>query len=100
MENLTYMLQAYFHQDWNNLHATWQEVIDDFVQDDPETVSRVPGEIFKLLGSTPDDSDLRQRLLDMGMDYYPEEGYRPWLASVGERIADRSPAHKDSPRHS
>lgn len=85
MDSLTYLLRAYFHQDWDHTHRTWQGVIDDFLQDAPATVAKVPGEIDDMLGSIPDDAELQRVLLE-SMDYYPEEGYRVWLTAVRDRI--------------
>ena len=88
MDNLKYMLSAYFHQDWNHTHDSWQAVIDEFVTDDRTTVAEVPGEIEKVLAEVTDDGQLGQLILSLGCDYSPDEGDRAWLTAVRDRIAE------------
>lgn len=86
MENLQYLLSAYFHQDWNHTHDSWQRVIDEFLTDDSATVVRVPEEIDRLVEQTPDDGDLQEKLIELGCAYDPPEGDRTWLLEVRDRI--------------
>lgn len=87
MDNLRYLLSAYFHQDWNHTHGSWQEVIAEFVTDDGPTVEAVPGEIDRLLSRTPDDEALERAVRSLGCDYDPAEGDRAWLQAVRAHIA-------------
>lgn len=86
MKDLTYLLSAYFHEDWNAGHSSWQAVIDDFATDDPSTVAAVPDEIDVLLSSEPSDQGLGAALLEMGCAYAPPEGDRAWLRAVRDRL--------------
>jgi CdiI immunity protein len=88
LENLTYLMAAYFHEDWNHTYTTWQAVVDDFLTDNPARVKRVPGEIDEFLSSTLDDRALEGRLIAMGCAYDPPEGDRAWLEAVRDRIRD------------
>lgn len=86
MENLTYLLGCYFHQDWQHYGPTWQHALEAFLQDDPSTVAAVPGEIDDMLAAIDDDTQLERRLIDMGMAYDPPEGDRAWLNAVRDSI--------------
>jgi hypothetical protein len=86
MENLTYLMAAYFHEDWNHTHSSWEAVVDDFMTDNPARVEAVPGEIDELLAAEPDDAELTRDLIAMGCAYDPPDNDRAWLAAVGERI--------------
>jgi hypothetical protein len=89
MDNLRYMLSAYFHQDWNHTHDSWQAVVDEFVTDDRTTVVEVPREIEKILAEVTDDLELGQLILSLGCDYSPIEGDRAWLTAVRDRITSQ-----------
>ena len=94
MDNLTYLVRAYFHEDWP-LHAgSWEEVVDAFLTDDPATVRAVPDEIDALLSSTSDD--LGDDMAAMGCSYDPAEGYRLWLQAVRDRIVKAGQATPSS----
>lgn len=86
MDNLTYLMAAYFHEDWHHLQKSWQEVVDVFLTDAPATVRAVPDEIDALLASTLTSADLSARMAAMGCSYDPAEGYRNWLQSVRDHI--------------
>lgn len=86
MEHLTYLMAAYFHEDWNHTHSAWEAVVDDFMTDNPARVEAVPREIDELLSAHPDDEDLERELIAMGCAYNAPEGDRAWLSAVGERI--------------
>jgi CdiI immunity protein len=86
MDNLKYLLSAYFHQDWNHAHDSWQAVVDEFVTDDLSTVKAVPDEIDRALTETVDDAELELLLRSLGCDYDPDEGDRAWLEAVADRI--------------
>lgn len=88
MDNLEYLLSAYFHQDWNHTYDSWQAVVDDYVAVGRDATRAVPTEIDRLLLQTPDDSELANVLTSLGCAYDPPEGDRQWLAAVGERIRD------------
>ena len=87
INNLSYMLSAYFHQDWNHTHDSWQAVVDEFLSDDGTTVAAVPDEIDQVLASVTDDEELGQLIVDLGCAYSPDEGDRAWLGAVRDRIA-------------
>jgi hypothetical protein len=87
MDNVKYLLSAYFHQDWNHAHGSWQAVVDEFVSDDRTTVAAVPGEVDQLLAHVMDDVELGQLIMSLGCDYSPDEGDRVWLGAVRDRIA-------------
>lgn len=89
MDNLSYFLAAYFHEDWDHYGPTWQSVVDAFIEDDAETVAAVPSEIDALLKCSPDDKQLGQTLLELGCVYDPPEGDRTWLVAVRDRIRSR-----------
>jgi hypothetical protein len=86
MDNLKYLFSAYFHQDWHQARATWEEVVDEFLQDDATTVAAAPAELDALLSATDDDAELSQLVLELGCDYHPDLGERGWLTAVRDRI--------------
>ena len=88
MDNLSYLLSSYFHQDWDHYGPTWQHAVDAFLEDDPTTVAAVPDEIDDLLASS--NEDLEQSLERLGNYYYPPEGDRAWLEAVRDRIKERA----------
>ena len=85
-ENLKYLLAAYFHQDWNHTHSTWEEVVDEYVNLDPSSVQGVTSEIDVLLSSPLDDTELDQELMRMGCAFDPPGGDRAWLRALRDRI--------------
>lgn len=87
MENLKYLIGAYFHEDWYHQHESWQDVVDDFLGDNPNRVRAVPDEIDALLISTSTTEELDRQLASLGCAYDPAEGYRAWLEAVRDRIA-------------
>lgn len=89
MDNLKYMLSAYFHQDWNHTHDSWQAVVDEFVTDDLPTVAAVPDEIDQVLTEAVGDAEMELLLKSFGCVYDPAEGDRAWLAAVRDRIRQR-----------
>ena len=86
MNALKYLLSAYFHQDWDHTHQTWEAVIDDFLGDDPKIVVRVPDEINRLLAEISGPAELEAALINLGLAYDPSEGDRVWLLAVRDRI--------------
>ena len=86
MDSLTYLMGAYFHEDWHHLQNSWQGVVDAFLTDDPNTVRTVPDEIDALLAGEQTAAELEDRLAAMGCSYDPAEGYRDWLEAVRDRI--------------
>lgn len=86
MDDLNYVLSAYFHQDWNHTYDSWEAVVDDYVSASGDSAGAVPVEIDRLLRETPDDKELATTLIAMGCAYDPPEGDRAWLAAVGQRI--------------
>ena len=86
MENLEHLIGAYFHQDWNHVHATREEAVADFVRRSPERAAAVPGEIDDLLASSSDE-ELVTRLHEMGFDDAPPDGDRAFLSDVRAHLA-------------
>lgn len=86
MDNLTYLMGAYFHEDWHRLQDSWQGVVDAFLTDDPLTVRAVPDEIDALLSDPRTSESLVDEMAAMGCSYDPAEGYRVWLHAVRDRI--------------
>ena len=86
MQNLTYLMAAYFHEDWNHTHTNWEAVVDDFLTDNPARVKAAPHEIDELLSRPLDDAALERELIAMGCAFDPAAGDRAWLAAVAERI--------------
>lgn len=89
MDDLRFVLSAYFHQDWNHTYDSWQAVVDDYLAVSGESAQEIPSEIDRLL-ETPDDAELGDILLSLGCAYDPPEGDRAWLTAVAERIRARS----------
>lgn len=92
MDDLRFVLSAYFHQDWNHTYDSWQAVVDDYLAVSGESARGIPSEIDRLL-ETPDDAALGNILLSFGCAYDPPEGDRAWLAAVAERIRAGSTQH-------
>lgn len=86
MNSLTYLMAAYFHEDWNHTHTTWQAVIDEFLKDNPVRVAAAPREIDEVLSRSVDDEALAGELIEMGCAFNPPGGPRAWLDAVAERI--------------
>ncbi|WP_114422407.1 contact-dependent growth inhibition system immunity protein [Nocardioides houyundeii] len=86
MDPLTYLLQAYFHEDWSHTFQTWEEILDEFLKEDSTLIARVPEEIDTLLARIGDDAELERTLMSMGLAYDPDEGDRAWLEAVRDRI--------------
>lgn len=86
MDDLRYVLSAYFHQDWNHTYDSWQAVVDDYVAVSGDAVIGIPGEIDRLLLQISDDSELAKVLMSLGCAYDPPEGDREWLAAMRDRI--------------
>lgn len=91
MENLRYLMGAYFHEDWHCFQDSWQEVVDAFLTDDTNTVRSVPHEIDTLLAGSRTLAELEDEMDAMGCSYLPAEGYREWLGAVRDRILNVTP---------
>ena len=86
MENLNYLMSAYFHEDWDHTHETWEAVVDAFMSDNPSIVEAVPDEIDELLSATLDDAALERQLVALGCAYDSPLGDRAWLAQVARTV--------------
>jgi len=80
---LDHLLGAYFHEDWN-VDGTEEQVVSNFVQDEPDLGAALPLEIDQLLAATADESDVEQILERKGCYYWPDpaRGDRGWLTEV------------------
>ena len=94
MDNLTYLMKAYFHEDWPLHQSSWQDVVDAFLTDDPVTVRAVPDEIDALLSDPRTSNDLADEMAALGCSYDPADGYRAWLQSVRDRIRNADQPRK------
>lgn len=92
---LSQLFGGYFHQDWQQDHASRDAALQAFVRDaSPDTAGEAAGEIDRLLGTGFDDNALARMLTD-GFDcnYMPEsDGISPaaWLGQVRDTL--RAPA--------
>lgn len=84
---LNHLLGVYFHEDWD-LEGTEEQVLDEFVHDEPDLGAALPDEIERLLIAFPRDTDLAQHLEAKGCYYAPDGGggYRAWLADVAAHV--------------
>jgi CdiI immunity protein len=87
---LRQFLGGYFHQDWVVEHATWEEVVDDFIADSPRhAVLECASELRDLLAAEFSDGELAIVLERLGcsvdasaLDLRTGE----WLRLVLERL--------------
>jgi CdiI immunity protein len=92
---LSQLFGGYFHQDWQQDHASPHAALQAFVRDaSPDSASAAAGEIDRLLDAGFDDDALARMLTD-GFDcnYMPEsDGTSPaaWLRQVRDTL--RAPA--------
>ena len=67
-------LAAYFHQDWQDEHATPEEVVRYFVENESaDEVSAVRGDLARLAALNLDDAALGAKFAELGCEYYPND---------------------------
>lgn len=88
---LEQLMGAYFHQDWELFGSTHMEVVDYFVEDDPDLAATLPAEIALVLERLPSDTAVHQYLDSLGCQILirSEDGYREWLADIAARVQER-----------
>lgn len=88
---LEQLMGAYFHQDWELFGSTHMEVVDHFVEDDPDFAATLPTEIAVVLERLPSDAAVGQYLDSLGCQILirSEGGYRQWLADIAARVQER-----------
>jgi len=88
---LSQLFGGYYHQDWQQDHASRDAALEAFVRDaSPDTAAAAAGDIDRLLDAGFDDATLTRMLAD-GFDcnYMPEsDGIGPaaWLRQVRETL--------------
>jgi hypothetical protein len=84
------LLGGYFHQDWAEYGPTYDDVLNQYFDDEWEIESMSNSlEELRLLLHLPDE-ELTKRVISMGCDFYPiGQGlsYRNWLQHVEERLS-------------
>ncbi len=87
---LRQFLGGYFHQDWVVEHATWEEVVDDFIAESPRhAVLESAAELRDLLAAELSDDDLATVLERLGCSVDPlalHLSTGEWLRHVLERL--------------
>jgi CdiI immunity protein len=87
---LRQFLGGYFHQDWVVEHATWEEVVDDFVAESPRhAVLECASELRDLLAPEFGDAELATVLERLGCSVDPSAvrlRTGEWLRLVLERL--------------
>ena len=96
-ENLLYQFfSGYFHQDWRISGSTWQQVVDTFVNENPQhNIKAVHDELRRWLGAVADDRELAWKLTSVfACDYDPVPGgqsVREWLKELLRRLEAQGP---------
>jgi hypothetical protein len=87
---LRQFLGGYFHQDWVVEHATWEEVVDDFISESPRhAVLESASELRDLLVCEFADAELDTVLERLGCSVDPAAlglDTGEWLRLVLERL--------------
>ena len=87
---LRQFLGGYFHQDWVVEHATWEEVVDDFIAESPRhAVLECTSELRDLLAAELPDAELDTVLERLGCSVDPVAlglSSAEWLRLVLERL--------------
>lgn len=82
-------LFGYFHEDWVDDYPGPWDVVDDFVEDQPELAAELPKEVDRLLAENPSEAQLKQLFWELRCCYYIEADgwtYRGWLIAVADRV--------------
>ncbi len=101
-EDLHQFFGAYFHEDAVFDAENWQEIVDEYVDDDPtaEPLQALAREI-EALRETLSESDLERLLRKIHLNYIPQhQTYTEWLGQVAERLrlhADGIAANRSTP---
>jgi hypothetical protein len=87
--DLEQLFGAYFHQDWELDHASWQAVAEQFVEDSgAHLTEHVAIKLSELSESLVSDYEIGQAVQAMGCYYWPgsEVGYRSWLQQLAAHL--------------
>lgn len=80
---------GYFHEDWVDDYPGPWDVVDDFIEDQPQLAAELPEEVDRLLQEYPSEAQLKQLFWELHCCYHIEADnwtYRGWLAAVAERV--------------
>ena len=86
---------GYFHEDWVDDYPGPWDVVDDFVDDQPQIAAELPKEIDRLLGENPSEAQLEQLFWELRCAYYIQADnwtYRGWLTAVADRVKQATAA--------
>jgi CdiI immunity protein len=91
---LRHFFGAYMHEDWFDEFPNEWAVADQFVQDEPFSVTTFAAEIDQLLADCPKEKQLRHKLLDdFGAAAMVENRgwkYRDWLQAMADHVQKAS----------
>jgi hypothetical protein len=86
---VTELVQGYFHEDWGDDYADPWDVVDDFIDDQPQLAADLPEEVNSLLQQCPSEVQLKEFLDGLHFSYYvPADNwtYRGWMTAVADRM--------------
>ena len=89
MEALTYLMGAYFHQDWDMDGGDSSDTVASFLNERPALVSACADEIDRLLTRHLAEGELAEQLIAWGCGFRAgdtDEDYRVWLARISAQI--------------
>ena len=93
---VTELVRGYFHEDWVDDYSGPWDVVDDFMDDRPQLVAKLPEEVDRVLQEYPSEEHLKQLLLyELRCGYYIEADgwtYRGWLSAVADRVKQATAA--------
>ncbi|TWU12588.1 hypothetical protein CA54_14120 [Symmachiella macrocystis] len=97
---LRYLCGAYFHQDWDAEHDSWESVVEAFVcSESKDMVKSVCDDISAIISEYLDDSALERYMVsELYCGYYPPGDsmtFTEWLKAI-RRHMDAGVAPKDS----
>lgn len=101
VENLSQLLACYFHQDWPEEFASWEDVVNALLKAEPAaTVEAAAAELDDLLAQEWTEDDWRDFLIRILCCYVEPSsfglGYISWLTQLWERLAN-GPRRRNSP---
>jgi hypothetical protein len=89
MEALTYLMGAYFHQDWDVDGGTVSDTVSTFLDERRDLVSSCADQIDALLAQDLAEGELEAQLAEWGNDYHAgdtDAAYRFWLTEIRRQI--------------
>jgi CdiI immunity protein len=87
---LKYFIECYFHQNWIDFHATYEEVMDSFVSEEiPELVARLKVDVDRILALPVDAGALSEFIDRISGGGYDPDGMdgRSFLELLRDRLA-------------